>query len=369
MTTYRLAKNQNLQANLAAQRAGQLSNQQAAALNGANGRAPGNVPATGSQSVPGATSNAVAGGVASNAVINNGNGMPMQAMPNGRPMNSPLPPNSMPVKMVPQPGMQQQIAARPGIAIQGSPDNARIMREANRLSEQQRMLQSRQQQGQQPGQQQFHNTQQFNQQGTHSPNVNVQGMNGNPSNAAMIAAMQAAGGMASPSFHGTNAQGISPSSPRMAQPPHLSTGVVPTITNIQNQIQRNHPNLTPEQVTKLATERLHVYQQQQQRMSQAAMNANAGNMNAVQSNYQISPDSNFQANGNAGIPNSQTQFSPLMRVAQPNQQNHVPVGSSPSMNGSVLPQSRSATPQAQRSGSAAGTNKSPHPPPAQMASS
>jgi chromatin modification-related protein VID21 len=195
-------------------------------------------------------------------------------------------------------------------------------------------------------------------------------MNGNPSNAAMIAAMQAAGGMASPSFHGTNAQGISPSSPRMAQPHPLSTGVVPTITHIQNQIQRNHPNLSPEQVTKLATERLHVYQQQQQRMSQAAMNASAGNMNAVQSNFQMSPDSNFQANGNnAGMPNSQAQFSPLMRVGQPNQPNHVPVGSSPSMNGSVLQQSRSATPQAQRSGSATGTKQSPHPPPAQMASS
>lgn len=334
-------------------------------MNGANGRTPGGVPATGPQSVPGTTPNAASGNVSSNAGIGNGSAVPMQAMPNGRPMNSPLPPNAMPVKMVPQPGMQQQIAARPGIAIQGSPDNTRIMREANRLSEQQRMLQSRQQ----PGQQQFHNAQQFNQQGAHSPNLNVQGMNGNASNAAMIAAMQAAGGMNSPSFHGANGQGISTPSPRMAQPNHLSTGVVPTITNIQNHIQRNNPNLSPEQVTKLATERLHAYQQQQQRMSQAAMNANAGNMNAVQSNYQISPDSNFQANGNTGIPNSQTQFSPLMRVAQPTQQNHVPVGGSPSMNGSVLPQSRSATPQAQRSGSAAGTNKSPHPPPAQMASS
>ncbi|CRG87988.1 Chromatin modification-related protein eaf1 [Talaromyces islandicus] len=364
-----IAQQRHLQANLAAQRAGQLSTQQAAALNGANGRAPGSVPATGSQSIPGTTSNAVASGVSSNGVtMNNGNAMPIQAMPNGRPMNSPMPSNSMPVKMVPQPGMQQQLAARPGIAIQGSPDNARIMREANRLSEQQRMLQSRQQQGQQPGQQ-FQNTQQFNQQGAPSPNVNVQGMNGNPSNAAMIAAMQAAGGMASPSFHGTNAQGISPSSPRVAQPPHLSTGVVPTITNIQNQIQRNHPNLSPEQVTKLATERLHVYQQQQQRMSQAAMNANAGNMNAVQSNYQMSPDSNFQVNGTAGMPSSQAQFSPLMRVGQPNQQNNVPVGSSPSLNGNVLQQSRSATPQTQRSGSAAGTKQSPHPPPAQMASS
>ncbi|KAH8693626.1 hypothetical protein BGW36DRAFT_383384 [Talaromyces proteolyticus] len=353
-------------ANLAAQRAGQLSNQQTASMNGVNGRAPNGVPATGAQAIPGTAPNAVANGISSNANINHGNVMPMQAMPNGRPVNSPLPPNSMPVKMVPQPGVQQQIAARPGIPIQGSPDNARIMREASRVSEQQRLLQSRQQ-GHQPGQQQFHNPQQFGQQGTHSPNMNVQAMNGTPNNPALIAAMQAAGGMGSPSFHGTNAQGISTPSPRMNQPTHLSTGVVPTITNIQNQIQRNNPNLSPEQVTKMATERLHAYQQQQQRMTQLAMNATAANMNGAQSNYQMPPDGNFQQNGNGGMQNPQAQFSPLMRVAQPNQPNRPPVGSSPSMNGSVLPQSRSATPQTQRSGSAAGTNKSPHPPPAQMA--
>lgn len=311
----------------------------------------------------------------------------MQGLPNGRPMGSPLPPNAMGVKMVPQQGMQQQIAGRPGIPIQGSPDNARVIREANRLQEQQRLLQSRQQQGQQvpqAGQQQFHNSQQFGQQGAHSPNVNVQGINGNQSNAsnaAILAAMQAASGMSSPSFHNnTVQQGVPSASPRMGQPSHLSSGVVPTITNIQNQIQRTHPNLSPEQAAKLATERLHAYQQQQQRMTQAAMNAAVGSAGTMQTNFQIPQDSsNFQnspqqANGNVAMQNSQTQFSPMMRVAQPNQQNRVPVGSSPSMNGSVLPQqSRSATPQTQRSGSAQtgpvpGTNKSPHPPPAQMAS-
>lgn len=52
--------------------------------------------------------------------------------------------------------------------------------------------------------------------------------------------------------------------------------LVPTITNIQIQIQRTHPNLSPEQVAKVAAERLYVYKQQQQRMTQAAMNTAVG---------------------------------------------------------------------------------------------
>ncbi|EED15261.1 MYB and HSA domain protein [Talaromyces stipitatus ATCC 10500] len=363
-------------ANLAAQRAGQLPNQQAATMAGVVARTPNGVQPAGSQPVPGAAQNAVVNGMPPNANINHGNAMPMQSLPNGRPMSSPMPPNAMSVKIVPQQGMPQQMVARSGIPIQGSPDNARVIREASRLQEQQRLLQSRQQQNQQvpqAGQQQFHNPQQFGQQG--SPNISVQGINGNPNNAAMLAAMQAAGGMGSSSPY-NNAQGVPTASPRMGQPNHLSSGVVPTITNIQNQIQRSHPNLSPEQVAKLATERLHVYQQQQQRMTQAAMNAAVGNVGSIPANFHMTPDPNFQgspqANGNVGMQNSQAQFSPMMRVAQPNQQNRVPVTSSPSMNGSVLPQqSRSATPQTQRSGSLQtpipGANQSPHPPAAQMA--
>ncbi|PCH02511.1 HAS subgroup [Penicillium occitanis (nom. inval.)] len=366
-------------ANLAAQRAGQLPNQQAAAINGVVTRTPNGVQPAGAQPIPGAAQNAVVNGIPPNANMNHANVIPMQGLPNGRPMSSPMPPNAMGVKMVPQQGIPQQMAARPGIPIQNSPDNARVIREASRLQEQQRLLQSRQQQSQQmpqAGQQQFQSPQQFAQQGAHSPNLNVQAMNGNPNNAAMLAAMQAAGGMGSPSPY-NNAQGVPTVSPRMGQPNHLSSGVVPTITNIQNQIQRTHPNLSPEQVAKLATERLHVYQQQQQRMTQAAMNAAVGNVGAIPANFQMPPDPNFQGspqpNGNVAMQNSQAQFSPMMRVAQPNQQNRVPVASSPSMNGSVLPQqSRSATPQTQRSGSVQtgpvpGTNQSPHPPAAQMA--
>jgi chromatin modification-related protein VID21 len=134
-------------------------------------------------------------------------------------------------------------------------------------------------------------------------------------------------------------------------------------------------------VNKLATERLNQYQQQ--RMSQqAAMNAAAGGMSNVQANYQVPHDGNFQAPQQPGMPNGgsamqvpQNQgFSPMMRVPQNSQQNRVNVTSSPAVNGNVPQASRSATPQTQRSGSAQaaavqGSSKSPHPPPAQTASS
>ncbi|KAL1858482.1 RNA polymerase II transcription elongation factor SpEAF [Paecilomyces lecythidis] len=361
-------------ANLAAQRAGQLPNQQPM-MNGAAGRTPNAVPPNGaSPSLPGSVPNGMSNGVPPGVGVNQARPHPIQGIPNGAPINGPMPPNAMTMKMMPQGGMQQQMAARPGIPMQASPDNARVIREANRLQEQQRILQSRQQQ------QQLHNQQQYGQQGSHAPNVNMTNLNGSPNNPAMLAALQATGGMQSPPFHNGTGQGVSTVSPRMGQPNPLSSGVVPTISSIQSQIQRSNPNMPADQVNKLATDRLHQYQQQ--RMSQVAMNAAAGNMGAVQSNFQVPHDGNFQGtsqpgipNGTPGMQNAQTQgYSPMMRVPQNAQQNRVGVGSSPALNGAAPQQSRSATPQTQRSGSVQagpvpGSSKSPRPPQAQMANS
>lgn len=313
----------------------------------------------------------------------------MQGMASGTPVNGAMPPNPIAVKMMQQqPGMQHNVAARPGMPMQTPPDNARVIREANRLQEQQRMLQSRQQPTPHPhqqqtqsqqSQQQFHSQQQFVPQGSHSPNLNLPNVNGNPNNPAMMAALQAGGGMQSPNFHNTTPQGVSTPSPRMGQPNLLSGGVIPTISSLQNQIQRSNPNMPPEQVSKLATDRLHQFQQQ--RMSQVAMNAAAGNIGSVQANYQVSHDANFQSpqagmSGGPGMQVPQAQgYSPMMRVPQPAQQNRVAMGSSPSMNGAVPQPSRSVTPQTQRSGSVqagpvpGATNKSPNPPQAQTATS
>jgi len=208
--------------------------------------------------------------------------------------------------------------------------------------------------------------------------VTVPNVNGSPNNPTMLtAALQAAGGIQSPSFHTPPTQGVSSASPRVGQLYHLSSGVIPTISNLQNQIQRVNPNMTAEQVSKLATERLH--QQQQQRMSQVAMSAAAGSIGAVATNFQAH-DGNFAATSQSGIPNGgpgvQTPqgYSPMMRVAQVGQQNRGGVGNSPIINGATVATraSRSVTPQTQRSGSvqagtAPGASQSPRPLQVQMA--
>ncbi|ODH34004.1 hypothetical protein ACO22_03227 [Paracoccidioides brasiliensis] len=317
---------------------------------------------------------------------------PGMQMPNGTAVNGM--PNTGILKMIPQPGIPQQMNGRPGIPTQASPDNARIIREANRVQEeQQRMVQSRQQQLQNQ-QQSF-----IPPQGNHSsPNMNMATMNTNPNNATMLAFQAAASGVGSPSFHTPSlAQGVSTASPRLNHAnPLVNAGGIPTLSSIQNSIQRSNPNMTPEQVNKLATERLHHIQQQ--RMSQVAMNAAAGNMGSMQTSYQMHHDANMHQLPHTGMPNgagsalqtAQTQgYSPLMRVAQPGQPNRmgVNVNGSPAMNAALAAQQgRSATAQAHRSvsgqggpgqvpgpgpgpGSGPGSGKSPRPPQVQMASS
>lgn len=375
-------------ANLTAQRAGQMSNQQQPQqqqqMMNAQGRTPNNMPPNSvNGAIPNGTPNGVANGIQTGVGLNQTRTQPMQGLPAGAtPVNGQMQNNAMAMKIMPQGQMQPGLGARPTLPVQTSPDNDRIVREATRLQEQQRALQSRQQtqvpqQASQPqqAQQQFHN-QQFAQ---GSPNLN---MPNGPNNPAIIAAMQAQGGMQSSSFHGGTPQGVSTPSPRMAQPNPLSSGVVPTISTYQNQIQQTNPNLPLEQVNKMATDRLNAYRQQRSISQQAAMNAAAGGMNNVQANYQVPHDGNFQTPPQPGVPSGnpamqvpQNQgFSPMMRVPQANQQNRVNVTNSPAMNGAVPQASRSATPQTQRSGSAQaaamqGSNKSPHPPAAQTARS
>lgn len=244
--------------------------------------------------------------------------------------------------------------------MQAIPDSARVLREANRLQEQQRFLQSRQQH-QQQGLSQQQSQAHFVAQGAHTSNMNM-AANGTHNNPAMMAAFHP--GMQSPrSFPNGTAQNVSTPSPRMGQPNplSLSSGLVPTINNIESQIQRSNPHMTPEQVSKVATERLQQYQQR------VSMNA------AVQGGYQLPHDANFQAHAQHGMhsnaPGIQLQgFSPVMRA----QQGRVSVGNSPPMNGAVMAQpSRSATPQMQRTssgGAGAGAASSPRPPQTQMAS-
>ncbi|PGH15705.1 hypothetical protein AJ79_02299 [Helicocarpus griseus UAMH5409] len=363
----------------------QIPNQQPM-LNGVPNRNTGSAPPNGVvQGMPApAVGTGLPNGLPVNAAMAQARTHPGMQMPNGTPVGGMGNPG-MGMKIMAQSGIPQAINGRPGIPPQASPDNARIMREANRVQEeQQRMVQSRQQQLQ--GQQQS-----FIPQGPHSsPNMNMGNMNPNPNNPTMLA-FQAASGVNSPSFHAPSlAQGVSNASPRINHNNPLANAAgIPSLSSIQSTIQRNNPNMTPDQVNKLAAERHHHIQQQ--RMSQVAMNAAAGNMGSMQTSYQMHHDGNMHQlphtsmpNGGPSIQTPQTQgYSPMMRVAQTGQPSRMGVNGSPAMNAIAMQQqNRNPPPQVHRSasgqggpgpgqgqGQGPGSGKSPRPPQAQTASS
>src|SRR5580658_5875537 len=114
------------------------------------------MPANGTGSaLPNPAPNGLPNGIPAAVGANQSRSNPTRTTPNGAPVSGSLPPSAVTaMKMIPQPGMQPAMGARPGMPMQASPDNARVIREANRLQEQQRLLQTRQQQQQHPQPQQ-----------------------------------------------------------------------------------------------------------------------------------------------------------------------------------------------------------------------
>lgn len=292
---------------------------------------------------------------------------PLQALPNGTQPNGALGGNLVGMKGMPQGAMPGGGQGPSRLPSQMSPDQLRIYQEASRVQEsQRRYLQQQQQQfgsqGQNPAQP-----------GPHS-SPNMGGMNMN--SAMMNGGIPAGGNMGSPSLHtATMANGTS-SSPRMTQPRPLSNGHVPAIQQIANNIQSQHPHLSPQQLQKMTTDRLSQLHQNMS-MSQAAMNAAVGNSTATAANYGLPNDGSFQPpmpqQGAMGYANAQyaAQYAQTMRNHQSQQRGGS--GGPPMANGAVpngRQQSRSATPQTQRSGSvqAPGAGKSPRPPQAQISS-
>ncbi|KAM5481602.1 hypothetical protein McanCB56680_004138 [Microsporum canis] len=347
-----------------AQRAAQLNNP-SGQFNGMPVRPTGTVPNfTAGVQVP--IANGLSNGMPNGVAVSQARPHPgMPAIQNALPATGPIPvPGGMPMKMIPQQGLQQPISGRPGLPIQNSPDNPRIIREANRLQEQQRLLQSRQQQHQ------FHGGQQafVPQQGPHSsPNMNAAPAT-TANNPALMAAFQGATNAGSPSFAASSLNpGMMPAaSPRMNHPSATLPNApsMPTVNNIQSSLQRLHPNMSQEQISKLATERLQQYQQQQQRLSQAALNAAAGNLGVgnLPPNY---PAGNTgqqipqgAVNGVPSVPlqNQAQGYLNRLGVSQAGgQQNRPGVGiASPAMTSMLMHQSRSSTPQSQRPASSQG---------------
>lgn len=299
---------------------------------------------------------------------------PLQGPSNGSQGNGNLPGNpQMGIKGIPQAQMQAHMQGQQRIPPQMGSESVRVYLEANRVqAEQQRFLQQQQQQQQQ--RQQHHP--QANGQGGSSSSSSLGSMNHlAQNNSAVLANLQATGGMGSPSLNGVQNPTGSSASPRMTQPQPLSNGVVPAINVISNQIKARHPQASPEQVTKMATESLNAYRMNHPQAAAAvAMQAAAGGnvtagTNHTHRNLQL-PQQQQQgmmngANGNTM--QSAQMYAQMMRSQQLNQQSR----SGGSLAGGVhggRPPSRSATPTTHRSGSAqAGSGQSPRPPHAQMA--
>ncbi len=170
---------------------------------------------------------------------------------------------------------------------------------------------------------------------------------------------------------------MSSSSPRMttaSQAQSLSSGLVPAVNEISNQIKNLHPNASPEQLKKMTTDALMKFRNNH--AAQAAMHAAAGTNAAVNSNINLAnlptpplPTQPVMMNGVSRSPplyNPQQQYSQILRNQQSTQQSR----NTASGMGAPRPGSRCGTPQMHRSGSMqAGTApaQSPRPGPAQIA--
>ncbi|KIV77533.1 hypothetical protein PV11_09323 [Exophiala sideris] len=315
-------------------------------------------------------------------------------VPNGHPRhpammamqgNMQLPPGMVaPKGLTPhmQAQMQAQMAAR-GNAT--SPQQMRILQEASRVQQEQLMRQAQQAQN-----------------GVHSSPNNPhaalaagKGMN----NAAYMSAMANANGVGSPSAH-MNGASASPRPATANSGQALSSGHVPVLTQIANKIREHHPNLSEEEVNRLASQQITQYQQQAtaaaaghtqkrpQPHNQAALNAaigavNAGNAAAAQFGHaaggmmtneqiqQYNQRMRMQQAQQHAVRGMQGQMQPGVMGAIPNGMNNSPVMNMArpvSQHANQGQMSRSATPRDQRSssqsnvnGNASGPQSSPRP--------
>ncbi|KZF24597.1 hypothetical protein L228DRAFT_245567 [Xylona heveae TC161] len=309
------------------------------------------------------------------------NGLPNQAGAHIPPGMTPNPQLAA-MKGMPQATMQPGLPGQQRMPAQMTPDNMRVLLEANRVQqEQQRYLQARQQQHFQASQQ--HHGQPGPAGSPNLANLNV----ANQSNPAVLAAMQAASnanGMRSPSHNNLHGPAGATNSPRLAQaypsqpnqPQQLSSGMIPAVNSIAHQLKARHPQMSNEQIQKLASEQL--AQQYQQRMAaqqQPALNANAAaaqpmsNDAQKQHNTPLPPQQHPLMGNHPTTAQQQQLYAQMLRAQQAGQSR----ASTVAPNG-ARPASRSATPatpQPQRSNSVQaprqGQSQSPRPPQAQVA--
>ena len=258
---------------------------------------------------------------------------------------------------VPQAAMQSYLQGQQRLPSQNGQD--RIVLEAARLQEQQRIMQQqRQQQGQ------------VNNGIGNPPSSSYNGNFHIPiqSSSAMGSNLQSANGKMNAASNGTLTQPRTSTSPGIAenlQSQQTASGVYPVLSQIQNQLKAMHPQASPEQIRQMATVNL----SQQLRNYQQVNNNNGIAMNP---NMQLSPQQQMAFNANANVMNSQiyASYLPGLRSQQANR-NGAAGGANGSPNGdanAIRPSSQGSVGAVQgRSGSM--PSGSPRPPQAQLAGS
>ncbi|MGI4815486.1 MAG: hypothetical protein ACRYGG_19410 [Janthinobacterium lividum] len=325
-----------------------------------------------------------------------------------QPGGRPLPPSQAMLNgMMPTgPNQNNQMGARPGMGVpqgqiqsyvqgqqqrlppQNGPD--RVIMEASRVQEQQRLMQQRQYQtqangvngvnGPSPSPHNNLNVQQSPQQ--LQPNMPMLGnmqMNGKPNPAIGVNGQQRSSG--------------SPM-PNPVQNQQLSSGMTPLLNQISSSLRAAHPNLPQEQIQKMATTHLNQHlrnqnsqagnshsniphpqqqQQQQQQHQQQQQQQQHQQQQLLQQQQQHQQQQQQQPQPQAvGVgynqpPMSSHAYAAYMRTQQASQQ-----GRQGGEGSSARPESRGGTPQTKSQNGApppSGSSQSPRPPLAQMASS
>ena len=275
--------------------------------------------------------NALPNGQMSASVSGQNRSLPQPTRPPNSAQVNGIPAASMPMGIngIPQAPMHSSMQGPTRMIQEVGGDSIRMLQEASRVQQdQQRFLQRQHQHPQSHG---------------HGHNISSPSM-ASRNHVGLPANPQAMNSNGSPPANGSGGQGPSDpiNSPSMAthsQPLALSGGTVPLVTQIASQVKADHPQASPEQLSKMTNDALVSYRNHTRAAIQAASGSNAA-LFANNSNINLHPPPSHQglANGSNGGP--MNMYATLMRNQQQSQQNRIPNGG---MNG-ALPTSRSVTP-------------------------
>ena len=261
---------------------------------------------------------------------------------------------------VPHAPMQPHMQVPQRVPSQMTNDMRRYEEAARQQAEQQRYL--IQQRHQQPP---------SNPQSGNLSSPNMSNMSSVPHNPAMYAPMQN-GRAGSPAVNGTYPTNGSSASPRIgsSQPQPLSSGMVPLVNQMQNQVRNKNPGASPEQIKALTTEAMNTQYRLNHAQQAVLQAAPATNVAAMVNNSNLSGIGSSQqsqqlmTNGaGAGQLSTSQQYAALIQQQQQQQQSQQNRNAGAGMGG-VRPGSQGGTPQMHPGGA----NQSPRPSPAQAVS-